>query len=343
MQYGTTRSNEIYTGLHALNPGAAPDGGLFLPWQLPVFTPEAIGAFAMKNPNQAVAEILNLFFDTELTRWDVDFAVGRHPVRLRSMVRRITICEFWHNLDWDFPRTVRDLAALARGSRDTTMEVGQWGQIAIRIGFLFGIFGELMRDGIAALDKTVDIAVPSGDLSSFLSCWYGRAMGLPIGSIIICCNENNNLWNLIRQGEIRTGIPVKRTCTPNCDHVAPANLEYLIHSCGGREEAIAFATAREQGRAYFPAEATLQTMQQGIYVSVISQSRVEGTIPTTYQNHNYVFGPYSALCHAGLSDYRAGTGASGHALILSDRGALCDDGFVAREMGIAVQTLHNML
>ena len=84
-------------------------------------------------------------------------------------------------------------------------------------------------------------------------------------------------------------------------------------------------------------------MQDGIYVSVISQSRVESTIPTIYKNHNYVFGPYSALCYAGLTDYRSHTGAGSHALIISERGALRDDAFVARELNMAVSTLHNIL
>ncbi len=344
MQYVTTRNKENrYNWLNALNETKAPDGGFFVPAQLPVFTEAEIKAFAMKNPNQAVAEILNLFFDSELTRWDIDFTAGRYPVRLRSIVRRIAIAEMWHNCDWEFSRTVRDLAALVRGSRDTKMSAGTWFEIALRIGVLFGVFGELMRDGIAALDKKVDICVPSGDGNALLAAWYARSLGLPIGDMIICCNENNNLWNLIRQGEMRTGIPVKNTCTPDCDKIYPDSLEHLIFACGGCEEAARFAQCCQEERAFFPENATLERMQTGIYVSVVGQHRVESTIPTIYKNHGYVFGPYSALCYAGLTDYRSHTGSSSFALIPSERGALRDDKFVAGEMNMAVATLHNLL
>lgn len=344
MQYVTTRNNEtLYSWLDALNDKNAPDGGFFVPAQLPEFTEADIAAFAMKNPNQAVAEILNLFFDSELTRWDIDFTAGRYPVRLRSIVRRIAIAEMWHNCDWEFSRTVRDLAALVRGSRDTTISVGTWFEIALRIGVLFGVFGELMRDGIAAPDKKVDISVPSGDGNALMAAWYARYFGLPVGDIIICCNENNNLWNLIRQGEIRTGFPVKDTCTPDCDKIYPDSLEHLIYACGGREEALRFSNCSQDGRAYFPEAETLQHLQNGIYVSVIGQRRVESTIPTIYNNHGYVFGPYSALCYAGLTDHRSRTGSSSFALIPSERGALRDDRFVAGEMNMAVSTLHNLL
>ena len=344
MQYVTTRnSDKSYTLLDALNDHRAPDGGFFLPRELPVYSEAEIAAFAMRNPNQAVAEILNLFFDGELNRWDIDFHAGRYPVRLTGMVRRIAIAEMWHNCDWEFSRTVRELAALVRGSRDTALSVGHWFQVALRIGVLFGVFGELMRDGIASADKQVDVVVPSSDLTAGLAAWYGRKMGLPVGHIILCCNENNNLWNLISQGEMRTSVSLRDTDTPDCDRLWPEGLEYLLYRCGGTGEALSFAAAGEAGRAYFPEPETLNALREGIWVSVVSQPRVASTIPTIYHNHGYVFGPYSALCYAGLTDYRSRTGSGSFALILSERGALRDDGFVAREMNMAVQTLHNLL
>lgn len=344
MQYVTTRNNDkLYTWLDALNEKTAPDGGFFVPAELPVFSHKEITAFAMKNPNKAVAEILNLFFNTELTRWDIDFHAGRYPVRLTGIVRRITVAEMWHNCDWEFSRTVRDLAALVRGNRDNTVPVGTWFEVALRIGILFGVFGELMRDGIAGIRKTVDICVPSGDGTALSAAWYGRKMGLPIGQIVVCCNENNNLWNLIRQGELRFGLPVKETCTPDCDRLYPDTMEMLIHSCGGNAEALAFAACVQEGKTWFAQEETLQALQSGITASVIWQQRVESTIPTIYKNHGYVFGPYSALCYAGLMDYRSRTGSTAYALIPSERGALRDDHFVAREMNMAVSALHNIL
>lgn len=344
MQYATTRNSEPqYNWLDALTEDRAPDGGFFVPESLPEYTETEITAFAMKNPNQAVAEILNLFFGTELTRWDIDFHAGRYPVRLNRIVRRIAISEMWHNCDWEFSRTVRDLSALIRGTRDTDLSVGTWFRVAVRIGVLFGIFGELMRDGIAGPNKTVDIVLPSGDGSALCAAWYARRMGLPIGDIITCCNENNNLWNLVRQGELKLGLPPKATCTPDCDRLFPDAMELLLYGCGGREETLRFSSAQEQEKSYRMEEAALEELRKVLYLSVVWEQRVQSTIPTIYHNHNYVFGPYSALCYAGLTDYRSRTGSGGWALLLSERGALRDDGFVAGCMNMAVQTLHNIL
>ncbi len=344
MQYVTTRNSEIcYNWLDALNDTEAPDGGFFVPAEMPEFTEAEIAAFAMKNPNQAVADILNLFFNTELTRWDIDFHAGRYPVRLAGIVRRIAIAEMWHNCDWEFSRTERDLAALVRGSRDTGLPVGTWFRVALRIGVLFGVFGELMRDGIAAADKKVDISVPSGDGTALAAAWFSRKMGLPVGDIIICCNENNNLWNLLRQGDLKLGLPARETCTPDCDRLYPDVLELLLWACGGPQEALAFALAKDAEKTYRMGEESLNQLRTGIHVSVVWEQRVQSTIPTIYKNNGYVFGPYSALCYAGLTDYRSRTGSAAYALIPSERGALRDDKFVAREMNMAVQTLHNLL
>lgn len=344
MQYVTTRNNDtFYTWLDALSAKYAPDGGFFIPAELPILSDADIHAFALKNPNQAVAEILNLFFQTELNRWDIDFHAGRYPVRLKGIVRRITIAEMWHNCDWEFSRVERDLVPLVRGSRDTDISVGTWFKIALRIGVLFGVFGELMRDGIAGIGQKVDVCLPSGDGSALCAAWIARKMGLPIGQIIICCNENNNLWSLISQGDLRLGLPAKQTCTPDCDRLYPDTLEILIHFCGGREEVLSFAACAAEGKNWFAQEQTHRALQEGISVSVVWQQRVESTIPNIYKNSGYVFGPYSALCYAGLMDYRSRTGSGSFTLIPSERGALRDDLFVAREMNMAVSTLHKIL
>lgn len=344
MQYVTTRSNQkTYSPLHALNDFRAEDGGFYIPAVMPAFTPEEIDGFAMKNPNQAIAEILNLLFDCNLNRWDVDFAVGRYPVRMTTMNHRIAVAESWHNAQWDFSATVHGLTARIRESRNRDTVPGEWSWIAVRIAVLFGVFGELMRDGIASRIHPVDFAVPSGDFTAVMAAWYARSWGLPIGNILICCNENNNLWDLVYHGQMRTSNTIQSTTTPECDYVIPPSLERLVHACGGEADVDRFLQNCRESRGFFPEEQALVTLQTGLHAVVVSQKRLASTIPNAYSTHDYVFGPYSALTYAGLMDYRARTGESSYGLILSERGALCDDGFVARAMNVTVSKLHKIL
>ncbi len=341
MLYVSTRNDrDTFTAYHALTENRAPDGGHYVPFRMPVFDRQAVEEMGQAPQNQTAAEILNLLFQTQLSKWDVDFAAGRYPVRTADISRKTAVVELWHNLDWDYPRTARNLAAQLRGSQDTEAACGQWVEIVVRIALLFGAVGEtLHRTG----EERADIALASGDFSGVMAAWYARQWGLPIGNIVCCCNENNNLWELVYHGILRTDSVAVPTCTPSCDQVVAPHLERLIYACGGREETDRFIGCCREGRSYYPPEEVLCRMRQGLHVSVISQKRLLSTIPNAYATHGYVFGPYSALAYAGLMDYRAKTGESGLALIVSEQGALCQDGLVASAMGMGVQQLHKLL
>ena len=107
---------------------------------------------------------------------------------------------------------------------------GDWITVGIRMGVLFGIFGELIRAGEAGPGKKVDVAVCAGDFSPVMSVWYAREMGLPIENIICCCNENDTLWNFICLGQLRTDRVAVSTLVPEGDVAVPVGLERLIYT-----------------------------------------------------------------------------------------------------------------
>lgn len=337
MLYVTTRNNrDAFTAQRALRENRAPDGGLYLPFRTPTFSREEIDALGEKPFGQTVAEVLNLLFKTKLTGWDVDFSIGRHPVRLENLRHRILMAESWHNPDWNYDRLVNNLVRLLLEEADAP---GDWVKIAVRIAVLFGIFGELKRRGI----ESADISVVSGDFSGPISAWYARQWGLPIGNIICCCNENNSLWDLICHGQLRTdGLSVP-TITPEADVVIPEDLERLIYACGGATEVSRYLEACRQGRVYCPNDGVLAKLRSGLFVSVVSSFRMETTIPGVYRTSNYLLSLNSALAYAGLLDYRAKTGETRHALVLAEKSPLCDGDTVAGFLGIPREELKNLI
>ena len=112
MLYVTTRSRtDSYTAYRALHEGVASDGGEFLPIRLPQYTHEQLEAIMSDNFNETVARILNLFFSVRLTGWDIEFAIGRKPVRLLNMGRKITVAELWRNTEADYSIAARRIYA----------------------------------------------------------------------------------------------------------------------------------------------------------------------------------------------------------------------------------------
>ena len=337
MLYVTTRNNrDDFTAQRALREDRVPDGGLYLPFRTPRFTPSEIDELAGKPFNQCIADILNLLFKTNLTSWDVDFCIGRYPVRLETLRHRILIAEAWHNPQWKYERLVQNLTDHLCGESSVP---SNWVKIGVRIAVLFGIFGELKCNGITS----ADVSVLSGDFSAPISAWYARQWGLPIENIICSCNENNSLWDLICHGQLRTDTVSICTEIPEVDVAIPENLERLIYEAGGVGEVQRYLDTCRQGRMYCPNDGILMKLRKGLYVSVVSSQRIRTTIPSVYRTHHYLFSPCTALAYAGLLDYRAKTGETRHAVVLAEKSAACDIPIIAQSMGITEEDVREML
>ena len=95
MLYVTTRNHlDSFTACPVLKENRAPDGGLFVPLHVPKLSQQDCARLAEMSFGQCAAEMLNLFFSTRLTGWDVDFAVGRYPVRLEALAHKIYLAEY---------------------------------------------------------------------------------------------------------------------------------------------------------------------------------------------------------------------------------------------------------
>lgn len=342
MLYVTTRNNqETYTVFRALSENRSPDGGFFLPLRFPAFTPEQVDALAKKSFNQCAADILNMLLGTQLTAYDLDFSVGRSTARLVSLPHRIWLGETWHNLEGCYRRMEENL--FHKVAPDVDSQPTDWFRIALRIGVLFGYFGKLMRKGAASIQDHIDVAVLSGDFSAPAAAYYARKMGLPIANIILCCNDNNNPWELLHHGQMRTGSVAVSTGTPEGDYVVPTDLERFIHACGGSREAERFAQNVLEGRMYVPPETVLDHMRSGMYASVVGEDRVRSAVPNVFKTHEVLLDAYTALVYSGLLDYRAGAGESRHALVLSEKSPDSDPKFLAEVMGLSPEEAQKLL
>lgn len=344
MLYVTTRvKNDAFTAFRALSENRGPEGGFFVPIQLPQFDKRQIAELAEKPFSQNVAEILNLFFGTQIDSWGLEFGIGRYPVKLVALNGKITAAKAWHNPVYRFDRLVSGVEKVIRQSDRINKTPSDWLMLASRIAVLFGVYGELLRCGILSKHQKIDIAVPSKDLSPLMAAWYARGMGLPIEMIVCCCNENNNLWNLLHKGELRTDALAIHTPTQDCDYTVPADLERLIFATLGHEETQRFCEICRTGGTYYPEPEQLERLRDRIYVSVVSGKRMASTIPNLYKTTGFISDPYTALAYSGLTDYRAATGGNRQALIISEESPLFSLQLVAQCMNITPDELKTLL
>ena len=318
MLYATTRSKvATYTAQRALKEERAPDGGLYVPTSLPCFTQEELTALLREEPAEIVARILNGFFKTKLGRLDVEFALGKRFFGLVGISHRIVIGELWRNTEYSFEglcRRLTDRISAEEGIR----EPGLWMRIACRIALIFAMFAKLRAEGTIRHSEIVDAAVLTGNFEGPYALWTARKMGLPIGQIVCCCNENSGVWDLINRGQMKLGAKVVPTQTPRCDTAVPAALELLIHDRLEGDDMEEYLAAREKGGTFYLGPEEHRHFRDGFYASVIGGSRVKMAIPNLYRTNGYILCPYSALVYAGLMDYRSRPGPRRTALMLTD-------------------------
>ena len=337
MLYVTTRNHQdAFTAHTVLTQSKAEEGSLFVPLHFPKLSPQEQTRFSSLSFGQCVAEILNMFFSVKLSGWDIDFSVGRYPIRLEPLAHRIYIAETWHNPDWNFSRLEQNLRQLLHSDASIP---GNWVSIAIRMAVLAGVLGNREILGMGP----VDISVITGDFTLPVSAWYLRKMGFPVGNIICCCNENNQFWNLICNGQMPTDEADIPTLVPQADVTLPINLERLVSEYGGTAEAVRFDECCKTGSVYTVSDNLLQQFRTGLYANVVSSSRVETTIPNVYKTHGYIMDPALALAYSGLLDYRAKTGIARTSVAISDASPICTADTVAKAMEIPVAELNKII
>jgi len=343
MLYLSTRSkHDTYTAYRTIHNHFAPDGGLFLPFHLPVLEPGQIEELSSRSYCGNLAYILNLFFGSNLQENDLEYLLGKNSARYSTMNHHVIMGELWHNAQWSFDSVI---SVISKELRKTDVGEGpsEWVALCMRIASIFALYGMLIRQHALQQNEKLDIAVPTGDFSAPMAAWYARKMGLPLGTIIIGCNENSALWDLFNLGDIATGETVLETLTPLCDHNAPAGLARFLYSSLSAEEADRFEQIRLAGRHYVPYEEDYETMKDGIFIAVSSISRIDSVIRNVYSTAQYILSPYDALAYGALLDYRSKSGQGGTCLLLSERCPVCDDKTVAYALGISTDELVKRL
>lgn len=309
MLYITTRDKrDAYTAHRAIFEHYGPEGGRYIPFSLPEFTKDEIAGLRSKSFSETVADVLNVFFSARLTGWDVDFCIGRNPLRFLQMNHRIVAAELWHNLDERFDFIVRSLAAKISGSSEKRL-VSDWMRIAVQIAVLFGVYGEMLRAELIADDATFDISVEQEDFSAPMAAWYARKLGLPLGTIICCGVEESAVWDFLHKGTFNPA-GTKKTLQEG--------LERLVTATLGTEESVRFMTCCQKRTAYTVLEEELPILNHGFFVTVAGEKRAIATVNSVYRTNSCIIDPATALCFGGIQDFRTKIGESKPTLLLAN-------------------------
>lgn len=273
-----------------------------MPMNLPVQDDVALAAFEQMNFGEAAAVILNLFFGTRITGWDVDFAVGRQTLDLVSAGYKISLAESWHNPAGSHEYLCQRLYCLVRGEKHTTDTPNLWFYTAVNIAILFGVYGKFARQEIYEFD----VAVEAGDLLLLLAIRYAQKMGLPVRKVILGCVDGDGLWEFLSYGNYQIGRK---------DRIA--GLEALLWIAFGYGEVQTYCDAVQNRQQFRLNQWKFEQFRSGLFATVVGDARVKNVIDSTWRTNNYQMESSAARAFGALQDYRAKTGINKNTLLFS--------------------------
>lgn len=333
MLYITTRDNkDAYTVNRCLCADTAPDGGCFAPFHIPTYDTKEIARLKEKAFAQIVAEILNKFFSSQLTTWDVDFALGKNASRLDALNHKLAIAELWHNPAGNFDYAVQQM--YKKVAQNNTAAPSLWFKIAMRISAIFAVYGQMLNGNLITAEKTFDISVSADDFTSLMAAWYARQMGLPVGTIICTYENNNSVWDLIHRG-------LFNVC--GVDKALRMGVEQLIHATLGQDAVMHYLDVCDAGKVYSLDEEQLPMLSKGLFCAVAGNDRREAVINSVFRSNSYIIDPFAALAYGGLQDYRARVGESRTTLLFAERTPLDFSGEISAATGLSADQLMDYI
>ena len=327
MLYVTTRSKaDSYTSYRALHESYAPDGGFYVPMQLPVYGREQLCLLKSQSFFENVAIVLNQFFSVHLSAWDVKVCFGRNPVQFVTVGHKITVAEVFHTMDSTFAQVASRLYGKLTDSEEMWRVIPDWAMVAIRIAVLIGTLAQHSDFP----SKAQDVVVNADDFKLPMAGWYAREMGLTIGTILVCCSESTSLWEFLQRGSLVVN---------KLDLIQQNGIERLIWCTLGLEEAMRYSVICREGGTYLLDAPQLSLLNRSLKAIVFGDKRSGKLINSIISSHAVVLDPQTARTYGCLQDYRAATGISRDSVLLAENNPSICVNRIAQETGISRENL----
>ncbi|MBP8931473.1 MAG: threonine synthase [Paracoccus sp.] len=165
-----------------------------------------------------------------------------------------------------------------------------WARVMAQIVYYFTAAVSLGAPG-----RVIDFTVPTGNFGDILAGYFAKAMGLPIGQLVIATNQNDILHRALTTGEYRTGT-ARPSISPSMDIQVSSNFERALWLAYGRDGAAISALMDELKSGGFPiSQGALEQLRE-IYVSGrASEEETTAMIATIRAETGQVICPHTAV------------------------------------------------
>ncbi len=166
-----------------------------------------------------------------------------------------------------------------------------WARVLAQVVYYFAA-----ATSLGAPHRPVDFTVPTGNFGDIYAGSIARAMGLPVGRLVIATNQNDILHRALTTGTYATDA-VRPSISPSMDIQVSSNFERALFDALGREGAAVaalMADLKETGAFAIP-QGALQSLRDGFGSGRASEEETEATIARIRAATGEILCPHSAV------------------------------------------------
>ncbi len=194
-----------------------------------------------------------------------------------------------------------------------------WGRVLPQIVYYISAYCDLLKAGSIQLGDPINVCVPTGNFGNILAAYYAREMGVPINKLICASNSNNVLTDFLKTGTYDRNRPFYNTVSPSMDILISSNLERLLYSLSGNDDAkVAEYMAELNERGTYTIDEKMRGKLTKVFAAgCTSEEDTKATIGKLWKEHNYLIDTHTAVAFHVLEQYRVETGDETPAVVAS--------------------------
>ena len=194
-----------------------------------------------------------------------------------------------------------------------------WGRLVPQIVYYFSAYADMVGCECIKQGDPVNFVVPTGNFGNILAGYYAKRMGLPVHKLICASNSNNVLTDFINDGVYDANRAFFTTLSPSMDILVSSNLERLLFELTDRDSAAVrdMMAQLSKARRYTIGDGMKARLAEDFWGGYIDDARCRSVIKKTLEDVGYLVDPHTAVALGVYDDYRAATGDTRPAVIVS--------------------------
>ena len=196
-----------------------------------------------------------------------------------------------------------------------------WGRLLPQIVYYFSAYCDFVNSGKIAFGNKINFCVPTGNFGNILAGWFAKQMGLPVNRFICASNANNVLTDFFRDGVYDKNRPFHLTISPSMDILVSSNLERLLYMLCGDEKTAEYMKLLSGDGTYAVSGDTLERIRGEFSAACCDDPATCAKIASVWKEYGYLIDTHTGVAAAVLDQYRAETGDTLPAVIVSTASA----------------------